>query len=1078
MPWEKAPERRNARGPQAWGQRDGQQRSGQRQGQRTGRQDSRPQQQQQRRRRRDEDEDEGDMAVPKLGGQAAVAKVESSTVADIQYLLTLSPGLADTIKNVPELAPAVQQALTARTAPTKPKPDTFRVAMNGAVFDLPLDSTTEGTVAALRKQYQSAMRVISPRSPRIIGFTVDDIPEEKQAACQATLLELAERAPAEAFAAAEEAARFDLAQSVRLRDEHALPPPKFVQKLREGYVNEDALDEYIEGAAWPQERDENKRNWPDVDFLDLDKLLDAPEGLGEAEGKAGKVRDRTATEVAAPPSEHTLEARGYGRFSPVAQAPNVAAIALAGAGARRSVPPKQKQGVVETAKATLAKRPEVTLSQRNTAEAILQRRQYVDHEAPGNTWCSLRGVPRPYREALLETVRIVCPNIRRVPTHDICCLHLEGIHTTLWDLYYGGPDLRTLFLLPVTTSPMESPTLRATVLAHDVARLNIDIDIDDAFEDADESHTFSPEALRKDLDAHRTWVAADINNGLEQEGVFTNGAPIQDDASVSTLELSASSSPSPDESSAHFSQISLSSSKSAPSQEEEVHEESAHEYPNVQIDVPTHQVTMSGGSNGSRESAGSHSPSTSDAGGDLPPLPTIKSDHTPKSSISSMPPTTPTASTSVPAVAAAAAAATAGPSTLPHSTSVPTRSPEPNTSTPHKLLKAGHRQTKSTGPSTFEKVRSRTRPAFLPPKPRQEDDKHLADWQAMMRLSRQAAEKRRKALQERRLARERAIEDSLHRWEKEILPDWRVVHRDPALRKLWWKGIPTKLRARMWQAAVGNALALSSDSYNPCIARARRALSSGTFPQSTLAAIEADLATTLPSLHIFHHETGPLYGELKELLCAWVVARSDEGLGYTKGASRLAAMLLITMPAQQAFVVMRNLLERHCMRSFYGGEGAKDDVEAYYRIFDTLLADGMPKIYFNFKQHQISPASYLPDWLIPLFLDHLPFEACARLWDVILLEGDPFLFRAALGMLAVLEPRLFFPDKKELLELLKGENKAAIDIARRDGLPLDGGKYEIYGVDEETLWERIDSMEDWWKESTWKRLTQRELPDI
>ena len=117
-----------------------------------------------------------------------------------------------------------------------------------------------------------------------------------------------------------------------------------------------------------------------------------------------------------------------------------------------------------------------------------------------------------------------------------------------------------------------------------------------------------------------------------------------------------------------------------------------------------------------------------------------------------------------------------------------------------------------------------------------------------------------------------------------------------------------------------------ADSYNPCIARARRALASGTFPQSTLAAIEADLATTLPSLHIFHHETGPLYGELKELLCAWVVARSDEGLGYTKGASRLAAMLLITMPAQQAFVVMRNLLERHCMRSFYGGEGAKDDV--------------------------------------------------------------------------------------------------------------------------------------------------------
>jgi hypothetical protein len=109
-----------------------------------------------------------------------------------------------------------------------------------------------------------------------------------------------------------------------------------------------------------------------------------------------------------------------------------------------------------------------------------------------------------------------------------------------------------------------------------------------------------------------------------------------------------------------------------------------------------------------------------------------------------------------------------------------------------------------------------------------------------------------------------------------------------------------------------------------------------------------------------------------------------------------------------------------------------------HRIFDTLLADGMPKskvillhpflhitkpylapVYFNFKQHQISPAAYLPNWLLPLFLDHLPFEACARLWDILLLEGDPFLFRAALGILGVLEPRLFFPDRQELLELLR-----------------------------------------------------------
>ena len=76
-------------------------------------------------------------------------------------------------------------------------------------------------------------------------------------------------------------------------------------------------------------------------------------------------------------------------------------------------------------------------------------------------------------------------------------------------------------------------------------------------------------------------------------------------------------------------------------------------------------------------------------------------------------------------------------------------------------------------------------------------------------------------------------------------------------------------------------------------------------------------------------------------------------------------------------------------------------------------------MYFNFKQHQISPAAYLPDWLIPLFLDHLPLEACARIWDVLLLEGDAFLFRAALAVLGTLESRLYFPDRSELLSLLR-----------------------------------------------------------
>jgi hypothetical protein len=41
---------------------------------------------------------------------------------------------------------------------------------------------------------------------------------------------------------------------------------------------------------------------------------------------------------------------------------------------------------------------------------------------------------------------------------------------------------------------------------------------------------------------------------------------------------------------------------------------------------------------------------------------------------------------------------------------------------------------------------------------------------------------------------------------------------------------------------------------------------------------------------------------------------------------------------------------------------------------------------------------------------------CARIWDVIILEGDSFVFRVAIAVLGILESRLFFPERKELLE--------------------------------------------------------------
>ncbi|KAG6837664.1 hypothetical protein H0H93_004940 [Arthromyces matolae] len=564
-------------------------------------------------------------------------------------------------------------------------------------------------------------------------------------------------------------------------------------------------------------------------------------------------------------------------------------------------------------------------------------------------------------------------------------------------------------------------------------------DLDDAFSDGDLNDLasqFSPEDIREDIARHMPTIDPPWT---------TNGVFGHQNLSVSTLDIdphsaqaSISSFPSPPQTphplspelSDQFSQISLDN------EIEKSREQLASSLPDDPVDGE-HTIISLMMSNSNRV------PSPLEQSDDQRGQPT-----TPESSHSEFPPDSAYSTQSLPPPdAPQPSPAAPRPLSAAPSTVVPAASETPSTSIPVSLPQAkqkGHRPTRSTsGPSAFEKVRSKTRPLHLPPKPRQEDQKHLADWHSMMKTSRAAAaEKKREALLERRLAREKAIQASLPIWEKEIVPDWRIVNNNAYLRKFWWKGIPTKLRASMWE-----------HHYRISLSRAKKALNSNMFPRDVLDTIEQDISTTLPSLHIFHPKTGPLYEELKDMLCAWVVTRSDEGLGYTPGVARIAAMILINMPVQQGFVTMRNLLDRHCLRSFYGGEGTRED-------------------------HQIVPSAYLKDWLLPLFLDHLPFEACARIWDVLILEGDAFLYRASLAILAVLEPRLFFPESKELMDLLRGENRAALEVAKREGRRLDGGKYEAYGVDEETVWEFIDQMDEWWKESTWTRLLQRELPDV
>ncbi|KAL8668299.1 MAG: hypothetical protein Q9168_007070, partial [Polycauliona sp. 1 TL-2023] len=187
-----------------------------------------------------------------------------------------------------------------------------------------------------------------------------------------------------------------------------------------------------------------------------------------------------------------------------------------------------------------------------------------------------------------------------------------------------------------------------------------------------------------------------------------------------------------------------------------------------------------------------------------------------------------------------------------------------------------------------EKVLSRTRPSWLPPKDQKEEKKHLKEYQRMMESSLEA--ERKKAA---RAAVEKCAEDDtkntlLRIWEEHVLPNWDQAMREPRTRELWWRGIAPRSRGRVWQKAIGNDLTLSENTYTKALQRARHteiriAATRGDDPLKEKAwfdAIRRDANVTFPELQVFQ-AGGSLHGGLVDVLMAYSMYRSD--VGYSHG---------------------------------------------------------------------------------------------------------------------------------------------------------------------------------------------------
>ena len=192
--------------------------------------------------------------------------------------------------------------------------------------------------------------------------------------------------------------------------------------------------------------------------------------------------------------------------------------------------------------------------------------------------------------------------------------------------------------------------------------------------------------------------------------------------------------------------------------------------------------------------------------------------------------------------------------------------------------------------------------------------------------------------------------------------------------------------------------------------RMRRAASK----EESVHLIEHDISRTLAHTGMFNEGT-ELNRSLRVVLGAYAMARPD--VGYVQGMNYLAGMFLLYMEPEAAFMCLTNLLNRHFFLAFFSMD--MEELQQMFRLYDESLRAALPQLAAHLEQVGVLSEHYLLKWLFTMFAKSLPLTQSAQVWDCFFLDGEIFLFRMAIAVLKVLQPRLLEADFEAAITLLQ-----------------------------------------------------------
>ncbi|WEW60059.1 hypothetical protein PRK78_005543 [Emydomyces testavorans] len=344
-----------------------------------------------------------------------------------------------------------------------------------------------------------------------------------------------------------------------------------------------------------------------------------------------------------------------------------------------------------------------------------------------------------------------------------------------------------------------------------------------------------------------------------------------------------------------------------------------------------------------------------------------------------------------------------------------------------------------------EKVLSRTRPSWLPPKDQKEEKRHLKEYKKMMAASREA-EKRKAAEAASAQCKKDDTRKMLQRiWDEYVFPNWDRAIKEPRTRELWWHGITPRSRGVVWQRAIGNGLALTQESFNKALERANQlrvkceqdTTGAHTEARERFAAIRRDAANAFPDLKLFA-KGWPLHDGLVQILDAYSMYRSD--VGYLYGLHTIAALLLLQChtPAA-AFQTLANALNRPVPLAFLTSDPGA--MARAYSLASATLRLKFPRLSTHLCENLcLTDEQIWEPMFRTLFTNGLDLERLSRVWDCWVFEGDRVLFRAGVAVLGSLEAQFMSlapgDEGQSIATAILGWGSKSVGLGRRRSAPV------------------------------------------